>query len=112
LPCSRSSSCSSFTSQQCLESGSFMLQLIESSDLSFCLSTFTTLMRTWCVTTFNNDDDEENDNQSVWQWENFILTRFWKEHETESQNSHRASFKLTGLNSWVLSQSESLQHNV
>jgi len=67
-------------------------------------------MRTWCVTTFNDDDDEENDNQSVRQQENFILTRFWKEHdETESQNSRRASFKLAGLNSWVLSQSESLQ---
>jgi hypothetical protein len=35
-----------------------IFQLIESSDLSFCLSTFTTLMRTWCVTTFNDDDDE------------------------------------------------------
>ncbi len=110
LSCFRSSSCPSFTSQQCLEPDSFMLQLIESSDLSFCLSTFITLMRTQCVTIFNNDDDKENDNQSVWQWENFILTRFWKEHdETESQNSHRASFKLMGLNSWVLSQSESLQ---
>jgi len=110
LPCFKSSSCPSFTSQQHLESGSFMLQLIKSSDLSFCFSTFTTFMRTWCVTTFNDDDDEENDNQSVQQWENFILTRFWKEHdETESQNSHRASFKLTGLNLWVSSQSESLQ---
>jgi len=109
LPCSRSSSCSSFTSQQCLESGSFMLQLIKSSDLSFCLSTFTTLMRTWCVTTFNDDDDEENDNQPVWQQENFILTRFWKEHnETESQNSRRFSNKLMSLNPWVLPQSESL----
>jgi hypothetical protein len=39
----RSSSCSSFTSQQCLEFGSFILQLIESSEFSFCLSTFTTL---------------------------------------------------------------------
>jgi hypothetical protein len=89
----------SFTSQQCLESDSFMLQSIESSDLSFCLSTFTTLMRTQHVTTFNDDDDEENDNQSVWWQENFILTRFWKEHdETESQNSHRFSNELTGLN--------------
>jgi len=110
LPCSRSSPCSSFTLQQCLEPGSFMLQLIKSSDLSSRLLTFTTLMRTWCVTTFNDDDDEENDNQSVQQQKNFILTRFQKEHdETESQNSHRASFKLMGLNPRVLPQSESLQ---
>ncbi len=109
LPCSRSSSCLSFTSQQCLEPGSFMLQLIESSDLSSCLSTFITFMRTQHITTFNDDNDEENDNQSVWQQENFILTRFWKEHnETESQNSHRFSNELAGLNLWVLSQSESL----
>jgi len=87
-----------------------MLQLIESSDLSFHLSTFTTFMRIWCVTTFNDDNNEENDNQSVQWQENFILTRFWKEHnETESQNSHRASFELAGLNSQVLPQSESLQ---
>jgi len=109
LSCSRSSSCLSFTLKQCLESGSFMLQSIESSDLSLCLLTFTTLMRIWCVTTFNNDDDKENDNQSVQQWENFILTRFWKEHnETESQNSHRFSNELAGLNLQVLSQLESL----
>jgi len=37
------------------------------------------------------------------------LTRFQKEHdETESQNSHRSSNELTGLNLQVLSQSESL----
>jgi len=47
IPHSRSSSCSSFTSQQHLESYSFMLQSIKSSDISSCLSTFTTLMRTW-----------------------------------------------------------------
>ncbi len=107
---SRSSSCSSFTLQQHLESDSFMLQLIKSSDLSFCLLTFTTLIRTQCVITFNNNDDKENNNQLV-QWQkNFILTRFQEEHnETESQNSCRASFKLTGLNSQVLSQSKSLQ---
>jgi len=109
LPHSRSFSCSSFTSQQCLEPGSFMLQLIESSDLFFCFSTFTTLMRIWCVTTLNDDNDEENDNQTVQWWENFILTRFQKEHdETESQNSHRFLNELTGLNLQVLPQSESL----
>jgi len=37
------------------------------------------------------------------------LTRFQKEHDkTESQNSCRFSNKLTGLNLWVLPQSESL----
>ena len=37
------------------------------------------------------------------------MTRFWKEHdETKSQNSHRFSNELTGLNLWVLPQSESL----
>ena len=37
------------------------------------------------------------------------MTRFWKEHdETESQNSCKFSNELAGLNSWVLSQSESL----
>ncbi len=109
LSCFRSSSHLSFTSQQHLKSDSFMLQSIESSDLSFCLSTFTTLMRTQHVTTFNDDDDEENDNQSVWWQKNFILTRFWKKHdETESQNSHRFLNELAGLNPQVLPQSESL----
>jgi hypothetical protein len=66
-------------------------------------------MRIWCITTFNDNNDKENDNQSVWQWENFILTRFWKEHdETKSQNSHRFSNELADLNLWVLSQSKSL----
>ena len=106
----RSSSCSSFTLQQCLEFGSSILQLIESSEFSFCLSTFTTLIRTQCVTISDDDNKEDDDNQSVQQWENFILTRFWKEHdETQSQNSHRSSNKLTGLNLWVSSQSKSLK---
>jgi len=109
LSCSRSSSHSSFTSQQCLEPGSFMLKLIESSDLSSHLLTFTTFMRTWCVTTFNDDNDEKNNNQSVQQQENFILTKFWKEHDkTESQNLHRFLNELTDLNPQVSPQSKSL----
>jgi len=110
LPQSRSSSCLSFMSQQCLELGSSMLQSIEGSDFPSRLSTFTTLMRTWRTTTFDNDDDDEDDNQPVRWQEDFILTRFWKEHnETKSQNSRRASNELAGLDPQVSPQSGSLQ---
>jgi len=110
LPHTRSSSCSSFTSQQCLEYGSSILQLIESSEFPFCLSTFTTLIRTQCVTTFDNNDKEDDNNQSVWQWEDFILTRFQKEHdETQSQNSRKSSNELTDLNLQVSLQLKSLK---
>ncbi len=109
LPHTRSSSHSLFTTQHCLEFGPFILQLIESSEFSFCLSTFTTLIRTWCVITSDDDNKEDDDNWSVQWWENSVFTRFWKEHDkTESQNSRRFSAKLTGLNLQVPPQSESL----
>ena len=110
MPHTRSSSCFSFTSQQCLEFSPFILQLIESSEFSFCLSTFTTLIRIWCITISDDDNKEDDDNWSVWWQEDFILIRFQKEHnKTQLQNSHRSSNELTDLNLWVLSQLKSLK---
>ena len=67
LPHTRSSSCSSFISQQCLEFSSSILQLIESLEFPSCLSTFITFIRIWCVMTSDNDDKEDDDNWSVQQ---------------------------------------------